>query len=136
MITTSPGDSAYAGTAAPASACSHVVRGNITPTWRNAHCTSPEQSQVSGPVAPHSYIFPICVFAAARAPRPLPVGSGRPADPLALSEPEPEDDPLLLPLLPVPDCAQPGAAAPAVTAAVRSKPAIPRRSAIPTTCPP
>ena len=34
------------------------MRGNDTPAIAYDRCTSPEQSYVSGPVAPHTYGFP------------------------------------------------------------------------------
>lgn len=49
------------------------MRGSETPSCLKAHTTSPEQSNASGPAAPHTNGRPILVLARARARAPTPV---------------------------------------------------------------
>ena len=54
----SPARISFRFTGTPELSSSYVVRGNATPAFPYAHCTSPEQSNAFGPVAPHTYGAP------------------------------------------------------------------------------
>jgi hypothetical protein len=59
----SPGIIEVTGTGVVARYCGRAVRGRATPARAYAVCTSPEQSYVFGPSAPHTYGFPSCAMA-------------------------------------------------------------------------
>ncbi len=58
MNSRSPGWGSTPDTDGPARIWSTVTRGIDTPICAYAACTSDEQSQASGPVAPHTYALP------------------------------------------------------------------------------
>src|SRR3954466_9516152 len=61
----SPGCSSPIVTCGPVFHWSAATRGSATPAWAYAHCVSPLQSKVSGPVAPQTYGDPSRLRAAA-----------------------------------------------------------------------
>ncbi len=72
--TRSPGRSRSSGTRGSRAHCSWLVRGIARPAWAQACEVRPEQSNASGPSAPHSYGLPTCAAAYARAEPPAAVG--------------------------------------------------------------
>ena len=70
----SPGRGSASLTSLPILCCEAELCGSFTPASAQAFIVSPEQSHVSGPAAPNSYVSPSCSLAKASATSP---GGGR-----------------------------------------------------------